>query len=116
MRKIPNYLHEAGALQYRPARWVQTIATDFFSRKFFPLENERAQTSEGTKCCTARSGRAPADDRHVKRFHRVFNFVCHVERSRDISDSPDQIQRFLDFARNDRRTVATANLVWRAIQ
>ena len=111
MRQIPNPLRQAEALQYRPARWVQTIATHFFSRKSFPLEKERAQPSQGTKCCTARSGRAAAHDRHVKRFHRMFNFVCHVERSRDISESPNQIQRFLDFARNDSRTVATANLV-----
>ena len=69
MRQIPNSLRETEALQYRPARWVQTIATDFFSRKSFPLENERAQTSEGTKCCTARSGRAAAHDPHVKCLH-----------------------------------------------
>ena len=43
--QIPNPLREAEALQYRPARWVQTIATDFFPRKSFPLENERVQTS-----------------------------------------------------------------------
>jgi len=45
----------------------------------------------------------------------MFNFVCHVERSRDISDSRDQIQRFLDFARNDKGSLAL-NDGWRAIQ
>src|SRR4030095_6531912 len=70
MRQIPNQLREAEALQYRPARWVQTIATDFFSRKSCPLENERAQTSEGTKRCTARSGWSPADNCDIKNFHR----------------------------------------------
>src|SRR6266536_60770 len=70
MRQIPNQLREAEALQYRPARWIQTIDTDFFSRKSFPIENERAQTSEGTKRCTARSGRAAADNCDIKSFHR----------------------------------------------
>ena len=69
MPQIPNPLREAETLQYRPARWVQTIATDFLSRKPFPLENERMQTRERTKRCTARSGWAAAHDRHVEDFH-----------------------------------------------
>jgi hypothetical protein len=69
MLQIQNSLGEAKALQYRPARWVQTIAADFLSRKSFPLENERMQTSESTKRCTARSGWAAAHDRHVKYLH-----------------------------------------------
>src|SRR6266540_402173 len=69
MWQIPNPLGEAEALQYRPARWVQTIPAHFFSWKSFPLENKRAQTSQGTKRCTARSGRAAAHDRHVKCLH-----------------------------------------------
>jgi len=41
--------------------------------------------------------------------------VCHVERSRDISDfciisAPEWIQRFLDFARNDKLVEGTAGL------
>src|SRR4029077_18064585 len=37
--------------------------------------------------------------------------VCLTSLVMSSADSPDQIQRFLDFAGNDRRTVATANLV-----
>jgi hypothetical protein len=69
MRQIANLLRETEAPQYRPGRWVQTIAAHFFSWKSFPLENKRFQTSQGTKRCTARSGRAAADDRHVKCLH-----------------------------------------------
>src|SRR5207248_6963264 len=115
MRQIANLLCETETLEHRPARWVQTIAAHLFSGKSFPLENKRVQSSQGTTCCTGRSGRAAPHDHHVENLHPMFNFVCHVERSRDISDSRDQIQRFLDFARNDKGSLAL-NDGWRAIQ
>ena len=71
MRQIPNALGETEALQHRPARWIQTIATHFFSRKSFPLENKRVQTSQGTKGSTARSSWAAADNCDIKDFHRA---------------------------------------------
>src|SRR5215471_18028729 len=77
MRQIQNVLRESEALQYWPARWIQAIATHFFSRKPLPLENNRAQTSQSTKCRTARSGRAAAHDRHVKNFHCTSNGDQH---------------------------------------
>src|SRR5437879_13833932 len=69
MRQIANLLCESETLEHRPARWVQTIAAHLFSGKSFPLENKRVQSSQGTTCCTGRSGRAAPHDRHVKGFH-----------------------------------------------
>ena len=73
MRQIANLLRETEAPQYRPGRWVQTIAAHFFSWKSFPLENKRFQTSQGTKRCTARSSRAAADNCDIENFHRLIN-------------------------------------------
>src|ERR1043166_833093 len=47
---------------------------------------------------------------------------CHVERSRDISryfraqQRPDNIERFLDFSRNDKRLVPPPHVAWQNIQ
>jgi len=69
MPQIPNPLRGAETRQDRAARWGQTIAADVRSRKPFRLENERMQTRERAKRCTARSGWAAAHDRHVEDFH-----------------------------------------------
>src|SRR4029453_3978590 len=88
MRQIPNPLREAETLQYRPARWVQTIATDFFSREPLPLEKERAQTSQGTKRCTARSGGTATHDRHVKCLHWSIGVMTNESHSNHYSTTP----------------------------
>src|SRR6266480_2112954 len=69
MRQIPDVLRKAEAFQYRPARRIQTVAAHFFTRKFFPLKNERAQPGQRTKCRTARSSRSGAHDCNVETFH-----------------------------------------------
>src|SRR5947199_10354241 len=60
MRQIPDLLLETEAFKHRPTRWIQTVAAHFFAGKIFPLKNPRIQTSQRTKCRTARSGRAAA--------------------------------------------------------
>ena len=70
MRQITNQLRNTEALQHRPARWIQTVAANFFPGKIFPLKNERAQTGQRTKCGAARSSRPAAHDRDIKRPHR----------------------------------------------
>src|SRR5438477_346042 len=39
VRTVPNFLLEFESLQHGPAGRIDTIATDFFSRKFFPLQD-----------------------------------------------------------------------------
>src|SRR5215472_18261850 len=72
-------LHNVQALQYAPARWIQTIAADFLAWKFFPVEYERSQAGKRAKCGTARSGRATAYDDDIKPFHYASNSVVGVQ-------------------------------------
>src|SRR5260370_19756083 len=45
MRRRAAEIGKLQPAQYRPARRIQTITTDFFSRECFPLVNECAQSS-----------------------------------------------------------------------
>jgi hypothetical protein len=69
MRQIPDVLLETEAFEHRPTRRIQTVAAHFFAGKIFALKNERMQTSQRTKCRTARSGWAAAHYCDIKRFH-----------------------------------------------
>ena len=64
-------LHKIKPVQHRPARWIQTIATNFFAREFLALEKEGVQSSGGAKRRTGRSGGPAPDDRDIKYFHRA---------------------------------------------
>ena len=82
MRQIPDLLLETEAFEHRPTRWIQTVAAHFFAGKIFALKNERMQTSQRTKCRTARSGRAAAHYCDIKRFHfRPAQKRSNVQRS-----------------------------------
>jgi len=35
-------LRKIKPIQHRPARWIQTIATNFFPGKFFPFQEKRS--------------------------------------------------------------------------
>src|SRR5437016_3867249 len=69
MRQLSDALGDPEPAQDRPTRWIQTIAADFFARKFFALEKEGAQSSGGAKRRTGRSGGPAPDDRDIKYFH-----------------------------------------------
>src|SRR5215469_4589411 len=72
-------LHNVQALQYAPARRIQTIAADFLAWKFFPVEYERSQAGKRAKCGAARSGRATAYDDDIKPIHYASNSVVSVQ-------------------------------------
>src|SRR6266487_3592433 len=86
MRQIPDLLLETEAFEHRPTRRIQTVAAHFFAGKIFPLKNERIQTSQRTKCRTARSGRAAAHYCDIKRFH--FRLHRNAQRSTLNSQRP----------------------------
>jgi hypothetical protein len=71
MRQIPDPLRELEALQYRPARRIQTVAAYFLAWKCFAFEHERLQAGGGAKGGTARARWPGADDCNVKEVHGV---------------------------------------------
>jgi hypothetical protein len=71
MLQTPHALSETKPLQHRPARWIQTIAANFFAGKFFTLEYQGFQTDHCAKRGAARSGWPAADNCNVKKLHGV---------------------------------------------
>ena len=65
LRKIPNDVGDAQSCEHRPARWVQTIAANFFAWKFFTFEQQGAEPSLSAESGTGRSSRPASDDRYV---------------------------------------------------
>src|SRR6266700_2353119 len=90
----------------RPARWIQTIAANLFTRKFFALKNDRSQPSGGAKRPAARSGRPTADNGHVECFH----FVQFSRNGTHIKSFPRS--RIVSILRNNeaRKTAADSGI------
>src|SRR6266702_3255344 len=70
MRQLPGALGDPEPAQYGPARWIQTIAANFFAGEFLALEKEGAQSSGSAKRRTGRSGGPAPDDHDIKCLHR----------------------------------------------
>ena len=62
-------LRKIEPLKHGPARWIQTIAANFFTRKFFPLKDDCLQPGVSAKRRAARSSGTATDDCNVKCFH-----------------------------------------------
>ena len=69
MRRRAAEICKLQPAQYRPARRIQTITTDFFAREFFPLDNECAQSGGRAECGTCRSTRPGSHDCDIEEFH-----------------------------------------------
>jgi hypothetical protein len=71
MRQLRDALGDSEPATYGPARWIQTIAANFFAREFLALEKEGAQSNGGAKRRTSRSAGPAPDDGDIKYFHRA---------------------------------------------
>src|SRR5207253_2432026 len=69
MGESPDMLRKIEPLKHGPARWIQTIAANFFTRKFFPLKDDCLQPGVSAKRRAARSSGTATDDCNVKCFH-----------------------------------------------
>src|SRR5437899_12602069 len=81
MRQLADTLRDSESLQDRPGRWIQTLAANFFPRKFFSFKNERSQPRERAKCRARRSSRPGAHNRDIADFHLLCAYLARPHRT-----------------------------------
>ncbi len=69
--QLSNLVGQTEPLEHRPARRIDAIAADFFTRKFLTLDNQRPQSGRGAKGSARGTRRASSDYCYIDNLHRA---------------------------------------------
>ena len=79
VRRVSNLFGELESLQDGPARGIDAITTNFFTWKFFPLQDQGSQSGGRAESRAGRTGRSTTNNRYIDNFHLV---QCQLSRER----------------------------------